>query len=246
MTLQDNILCSKNVFITGATGGLGRALAIEYAKKECNLFLTGRCSFKLSELKKEIDNFIDKEIDIQCRACDLRDESALYSLIKFAKDTFGHIDILINCAGTFSVKSIEETTIEQYKECINLNLTVPFVLIKEFSKEMVFNKWGQIINIASSSAYGGAPNTSIYCASKHGLLGLSRSLYKELNPYNVRVICVSPGSIKTSMGREVEKLGQDFDTFIEPTEVAKYVVCNSSFNGNMISEEIRLNRMFIQ
>ena len=111
---------------------------------------------------------------------------------------------------------------------------------------MIKNKWGRIINIASSSAYGGSPMTSVYCASKHALLGFSRSLYKELKGDNVRVICVSPGSIKTEMGRKVEELGQDFDTFMEPDELAEYIVYSSSLDGNMISEEIRLNRVFIQ
>ena len=137
-------------------------------------------------------------------------------------------------------------SMEEYEQCININVTAPFVLIKELSKSMIDKSWGRIINIASSSAYAGGATTSAYCASKHALLGLSRSLHKELKEHNIRVICVSPGSIKTEMGRKVEKLGQDFDTFMEPKEVAEYVVFNSSFDGNLVSEELRLNRMFVQ
>ena len=160
------------------------------------------------------------------------------------KDT--NVDILVNCAGVFPVKGISEVSLEEYDECMNINVRAPFLLIRELSKNMVKNNWGRIINIASSSAYGGSPLTSIYCASKHALLGLSRSLYKELKGNNVRVICVSPGSIKTDMGKKVEALGQTYDTFMEPEEVAKYVVYNSSWDGNMVSEEVRLNRVTVQ
>ena len=145
-----------------------------------------------------------------------------------------------------SIYKISDMSMEEYEQCINVNVTAPFILIKELSKSMIEKSWGRIINIASSSAYAGGATTSAYCASKHALLGLSRSLHKELKEHNIRVICVSPGSIKTEMGRKVEKLGQDFDTFMEPKEVAEYVVFNSSFDGNLVSEELRLNRMFVQ
>ena len=107
-------------------------------------------------------------------------------------------------------------------------------------------QWGRIINVASSSAYGAAPKTSAYSAAKHGLLGLSRALHNELKNQGVRVICVSPGSIQTPMGREVEKLGQRYDTFLDPAEIAEYIFYNASLDGEMIAEEIRLNRINIQ
>ena len=156
------------------------------------------------------------------------------------------VDVLVNCAGVFPISTIRDTSVEDYQNCMNINVTAPFLLIKGFVDGMVQNKWGRIINIASSSAYAGGPRTSVYCASKHALLGLSRSLFKELKQYNVLVSCISPGSIKTSMGREVEKLGQEYDTFIEPAEIADFIVNNTAFDGNMIAEEVRLNRVFIQ
>ncbi len=76
---------------------------------------------------------------------------------------------------------------------------------------MVKNKWGRIVNVGSSSAYSGFRETSIYCASKHAILGLSRAIYNELKDYNVRTFCISPGSIKTEMGKQVKN--QKFDTF---------------------------------
>jgi len=247
MTLQNITFESKNVLITGATGGLGRALAIEYAKRDCNLFLTGRNIKKLLSLRKElVQQYVRPNAQVIIEICDFTSKSDIFKMIEVVKERYKQIDILVNCAGVFPIKSLSETDIEEYQRCIDINLTAPFVLIKEFSKEMIENKWGRIINIASSSAYAGGANTSVYCTSKHALLGLSRSLYKEFKQHNVRVICVSPGSIKTDMGKDVEKLGQDFNTFMEPDEIAQYIVYNSHFDGNLISEEVRLNRVHVQ
>ena len=176
--------------------------------------------------------------------CDLSNVDDIMNIV--SSDALPNIDILVNAAGVFPISKISDMSLEEYEQCIGINVTAPFILIKELSKNMVEKSWGRIINIASSSAYAGSATTSAYCASKHALLGLSRSLHKELKEHNIRVICVSPGSIKTEMGRKVEKLGQDFDTFMEPQEVAEYIVFNSSFDGNLVSEELRLNRMFVQ
>jgi len=240
------ILQNKNVLITGATGGLGRALAREFVKNGSNLFLTGTDSSKLEQLKTDLqsENTFDRKIKYE--KCDLSNEGFVVQFIEKVKSTFGSIDVLVNCAGVFPVKSLADTSLEEYKKCIQVNLNTPFALIKNFSQDMIKNKWGRIINIASSSAYAGGPLTSTYCASKHGLLGLSRSLYQELKTKGVRVMVVSPGSIKTEMGREVEKLGQTYDTFMEPSEIASYVVYNASFDGNLVCEELRLNRLEVR
>ena len=84
----------------------------------------------------------------------------------------------------------------------------------------------------------------LYCASKHALLGFSRALHDELKKYNIRTYCVSPSGVKTEMGKLIKN--QNFDTFIDPREIAEYVVFICSFDGEMISDEIRLNRMVIE
>ena len=112
------------------------------------------------------------------------------------------------------------------------------------SRQMADRRWGRIINIGSSSAYAGFKNTAIYCASKHALLGLTRSLHDELRHRNVRCFCISPGSIKTEMGRSVT--GQDLETFLDPQEIAEFVVHVASYDCSMITDEIRLNRMVIR
>lgn len=240
------ILKGKNVLITGATGGLGSSLAAAYYEKGCNLILTARDKNKLNNLKSQLEASSKLSGTVVIDKCDFQNVNSVKEFSKRIKNSVGRIDVLVNCAGIFTINAIDEVKIEDYQKCIDINLTAPIILIQEFIEEMKKNSWGRIINIASSSAYGAAPNTSVYSATKHALLGLSRSLYKELKPHGIRVICVSPGTIKTSMGKEVTKLGQDYDTFMDAEEVSRYIVFNTELNNHMISEEIRLNRVYTQ
>jgi len=235
---MNQILCGKNCLITGATGGLGKEIAKEFAKNGCNLFLTGRNNDKLNSLKNELEN---DQIKIDFEDADLSDDSEIQKLIEKVKNTFVNIDILVNCAGVFPVKLLSDSTIEDFEKCFGVNVKAAFVLCKEFSQGMISKKWGRIINIASSSAYAGFKNTSIYCSSKHAILGLSRSLHSELKEHNVRTFCVSPGSIKTPMGKSV--IGQNYETFLNPNEIAELIVRLVSFDNEMISQEIQLSRM---
>ena len=237
---MNQILHGKNCLVTGATGGLGREIAKEFAKNGCNLFLTGRNNDKLNSLKNELENS-QNEIKIDFKDADLSDDNEIQTLIEKVKNTFVNIDILVNCAGVFPVKLLSDSTVEDFENCFSVNVKAAFVLCKEFSQGMISKKWGRIVNIASSGAYNGRSKTVVYRASKHALLGLSRSLHSELKEYNVRTFCVSPGSIKTPMGKSV--IGQNYETFLNPNEIAELIVRLVSFDNEMISQEIQLSRM---
>ena len=240
---MNQILKGKNCLITGSTGGLGKEIAKEFAENGCNLFLTGRNDKKLNSLKNELQN---DQIKIDFKAADLSDVDDIQKLIDKTKNIFSNVDILVNCAGIFPVKLLSDSTMDDFEKCFSVNVRAAFVLCKEFSQGMVSKKWGRIVNIASSSAYAGFKNTSIYCSSKHALLGLSRSLHSELKEYNVRTFCVSPGPIKTSMGHDIiknENPDEKFDSFMNPNEIAEFITYLISFNNEMVSEEIRLSRI---
>jgi len=242
---MNQILQGKNCLITGATGGLGKEIVKEFAKNGCNLFLTGRNNEKLNSLKNELKNY-ENEIKIDFEHADLSDVDDIQKLIDKTKKVFSNIDILVNCAGIFPVKLLSDSTVEDFEKCFSVNVKAAFILSKEFSQEMISKKWGRIINIASSGAYNGRSKTTIYRASKHALLGLSRSLHSELKEHNVRTFCVSPGPIKTSMGHDIiknENPDEKFDSFMNPNEVAEFIVYLISFDNEMVSEEIRLSRI---
>lgn len=238
--MDKKLLDNKNCLITGATGGLGKELTTNLLSKNCNVFLTSKTDAKLKKFVKQLKNN-HNDLIIKYKSANLEKSNNIEKLIKSVNSQSFKVDILINCAGVFPVKSLLQSKFSDIDSCFSINITAPILLSKEFSKNMIAQKWGRIINIASSSAYDGFENTSIYSASKHALLGFSRSIQKELKSKNIRVICISPGSIKTKMGKKV--LNQNYETFIEPKEISELTMSILELNNEMSVDEIRLNRM---
>lgn len=238
------MLSGKNCLITGATGGIGKNIAMKMVESGCNLFLTSTNDVKLKKLQSRLHGIAGRKIRTTYESGDLNILGDVENIIYEAKRAFGSIDILINCAGVFAIKLLEASHVEDFEACFNVNVRAPFLLARAFAQDMKKNKWGRIVNIGSSSAYSGFKETSIYCASKHAILGLSRSLHDELKKYNIRVFCVSPGAVKTRMGKKIKN--QNFKTFLDAKEVAEYVSFIISFNEAMVSEEIRLNRIKVE
>jgi len=233
------VLKDKNCLITGATGALGSALARQLANKGCNLLLTGRDSDKLCSLTKELDGFSK----VCWMPTDLTYSLSARDLIQYTETVFD-IDILINSAGSFMIKDIEKVLNVDMHEHIQLNVTSPYMLCRHFSKGMKERKWGKIVNIGSSSSYAGFKGGSLYCMTKHAVLGLSRALYEELKEYNVQVMCVSPGSMKSEMAKL--SVDQDFSTFLRPEAVAEQIVNALCMDNDMICKELRLDRTVIR
>ena len=238
-----NILENKNCLITGATGGLGSHLAKILLEHNCNIFLTSKSKLKLQQLQNKLEKTNKNNCKIIYQYGDLTKISDIKKIIKNVRKKFKTIDIVINNAGLFLSKPISKSKIDEFQNIFDVNVKAPFLFSKEFSQDMKKKKWGRIVNIGSSSSYQGFSEGSIYCASKHALLGLSRSLYAELKEDKIRTFCISPGSIKTDMGKQDKK--QNYKTFLEPKEVAEYIVYSINFDEELISEEIRLNRFTI-
>jgi len=241
--MNNRILKKKNCLITGATGGIGQEVSKQLASLSCNLFLTSTNKTKLVKLKQNLRK-INRSIKIEIFHTDLNNEENILEMVQHARKKFTSVDILINSAGIFMIKPIGKSTIDDFDKSINLNVKLPFILCKEFSKDMISKKWGRIVLIGSSSSYSGFENGSLYCTSKHSVLGLSRALNVELKKKNVRVMCISPSSTKTNMGKI--SVDQDFSTFLNPKEVAEYIIFVLSFDNEMIIDESRLNRMVMK
>ena len=225
-----NVLKGKTALVTGATGGIGRAIVYELSEAGCNVIVTGRDHTKLARLKAEVSGVAD------VYAANLEDIGQLVSLC----DQFrNRVDILVNCAGVFIKKPIEDNMFFEYDQTMNLNVRAPFFLTKYFGSGMVAKGWGRIVNIGSSSSYLGALDSAAYVTSKHALLGLSRATNREFRDKGVRVFCISPTSTQTEIGRQV---GGDYEKFLKPEDIAKYMVFAISFDGELISDEVRLNR----
>jgi NAD(P)-dependent dehydrogenase (short-subunit alcohol dehydrogenase family) len=239
--MRDDVLKGKNALVTGASGGLGPEIALQLSRRGVNVHITGRRAERLEAL---CEAMAVNGAKTGWTSADLRNDGDIDTVVSDAEKTVGEVDILVNCAGVFPVESLAESTADTFDECFGLNIRAPFLLCRAVAPRMVERQWGRMVNIGSSSAYAGFKETSVYCASKHALLGLSRALHDELKVHNVRTYCISPGSIKTPMGERVRN--QKYETFLEPREVAEYVCFVISFDGGLVSEEIRLNRTIIQ
>ncbi len=230
----------KTAVITGATGSIGQAVAKLFAQNKINLILISTNKNKLEAVSEELKVF---DISVESYTCDFASLDELKSLIKNQLEN-KKIEILVNSAGIFPNRSIAKMSLDDYIKVLNINLNASYLLCASLSMKMKRRKWGRIVNIGSSSCYGGFKNTSAYCISKHGLLGLSRSLHDELKDFGVRVYNISPSSTKGKMGRMTK--GQDYSTFLEPEEIADYVMFSISHNGNAMSQEILINRMTVR
>jgi len=229
-------LSGKTCLVTGASRGLGLSIARALVAAGTRVFMTAK---DLKRLSVEAE-----ALSMPSMAADLADMAEVEQLATSVMEHFGCVDILVNSAGIFPVASAVDTTPDEFEHCMAINVRAPFQLARSFIPTMVKNNWGRILNIGSSSAYSGFKSTSAYCASKHALLGLTRALHDELKTENVRVQCISPGSIKTDMGKQV--VGQDFNTFLDADEIAQVVLDTLAMDGAMIMDEVRLNRMLVR
>ncbi len=226
---QKKFYKNKNVILTGAASGLGREMAIYLNEYGANV----TCIVSPTS-KVETIGFTNKIL-----RCDLGDIKKVEDLCK--NPVFHNVDILINCAGVFPLKTFEETSTKEYFQTMNVNCTAPLILAKACIPAMKQKREATIINVGSSSCYNGSERTGAYCVSKHALLGMSRSLMKEVKKYNIRVLMLSPGSIKTKMGRLDPD--QDIETFLDPKEVAEYFLFSATYQNEMVTNEIRVNRI---
>jgi len=224
--------------LTGAAGGLGEAIAVALAAQGCNLLLTDWNEAQLARVRDKLGG------KLEIFPADLAEPAEVETLLTRAANTLGNIDILINCAGVFPVNPIAISSLDEFDRCFAINVRAPFLLCRALVPGMASREWGRVVNIGSSSAFAGFKNTAVYCASKHALLGLSRALHDEVRSQNVKVISINPGTIRTEMGRQVTN--QDSSTFLDPMDVAEYVVFTISSESNIISEEVRLNRLVIR
>lgn len=225
----------KVALVTGASSGIGNCIAENLYSAGCHLFCITNSDSGENQLLKQFTG-------CTVLRCDLSSKIDRDKLLEKLKPI--QFDILINSAGIFPLKGILDSSINDFQRCFDINVKSVFLLSKHIGQKMCNQGSGRIVNIGSSSAYNGSADAGIYCASKHALLGLTRSLYQEYKPFGVRVYSVSPGSCQTPMGRSDKR--QDFSTFITPEEVASIVMDILKFNSEGIMEEIRINRTVIR
>lgn len=217
-----------NVLITGASGGIGRAVAIEFAKHKYNIIGCAKTNAKgLAETKKTIE---DTGVKCYTSICDITNENAVIDFISSSTKEIGSVDILVNNAGISFIGLIQDMSIDEWNNVINTNLTSAFLMSKHIIPYMIKKQKGHIINISSVWGNVGASMEAAYSASKGGLNSFTKALAKELAPSNILVNAVSPGFINTEMNKcfDNDELNAIFDEIPlgrggEVDEVAEFV-----------------------
>ena len=209
-------LLGKTALITGAGGGIGRALAIQLAEAGANLALAGRDEKKLSE-----SCALARTADVEALMLpgDLTAPGHPAECVRRAVKGFGRLDILINNAGVVLSKPFEAVTPEEYDDVMAVNARAPFFLCQAALPYLRETK-GAILNIGSVVSHKGYPMQSVYGASKHALLGFTKALASEVRKDGIRVHMLSPGTVSTGMAGAVRP-DLDGDDLIQPEELAE-------------------------
>ena len=188
----------KTALITGATSGIGRATAHEFAKHGINLILCGRRQQRLDSVQKALS----RETDVHTLNFDVRDKDKTFEAIQSLPEKFKSIDILINNAGNaHGLDPIETGSIDDWDAMMDINVKGLLYVSKAIIPQMTERKSGHIINIGSSAGKEVYPKGNVYCGSKHAVLAITEGMRLDLNPYGIKVSAINPGLVETEFSQ---------------------------------------------
>lgn len=237
-------LKNKVALVTGGRGGMGRTHALALASQGAKVVVTDVDADDCAPVVLEIQS---KGGEAVCFKMDVSNRSEVESVFDEVVKQFGQLDILINNAGIYLPKPALEITDEDWDKMINVNLKGQFLCAQKAAKEMMKNKWGRIINIASvaSGQVGvGISGGAHYTASKGGIIGLTETLAIEWAPFGINVNAIGPGAIDTPMVQSAEMSKEAMDAMIgriplkkigKPEEVSSMVVFLASEEASYIT-----------
>jgi len=184
--------------VTGASRGIGRAIAAELASLGAAVVAAARNSMELDAVVKEIEDQGGRALPVRC---DVAVDDDVERLAEETGRAFGPATILVNSAGAYRVAPFLDASMDDFRRVMEVNYFATVCAIRAFLPEMVSAGYGRIVNIASTAGKYGSRNQSMYNASKHAVVGLTRSLGLELSRTGVRVNAVCPGYVDTPMLR---------------------------------------------
>jgi len=186
-------LTGKGALVTGATGGIGATIARTLHAQGANVAISGTREERLQELAAELGD------RVQVCPCNLSDREAVKALAGQAEDALGQLDILVNNAGITKDNLFMRMKDEEWDDVISVNLTSTFMIIRGALRNMMRRRAGRIVNITSISGIIGNPGQPNYAASKAGMIGMTKSLAREVATRGITANCIAPGFISTPM-----------------------------------------------
>jgi len=243
-------LKDQTVLVTGASRGIGEAIARAFAVEGAQVAITGRSAQELEALQREFSRLSGRCESI---VADLTQSGAVEHVWAKATQAFGHVDILVNNAGMGSsanLKPVVDYDDAFWETLVYVNLTVPYLFSKKALPSMIERKYGRIIMTASVNSKIGSLHGAAYAASKHGLLGLVRTLAMETASQGITVNAICPGPVRTRMNNlrleyDAKRLGKSVPELeatltpigrrLEPHEIAPLVVYLASREASVIT-----------
>lgn len=236
-------LNNKTIIVTGGSKGIGKDIALTFARLNANVVISGRNKSALDETLKELKQYNDKCISV---SGDLSNIDEVRKLIDTTAATFGSIDVLINNAGVNIAKPALEVTEEDWDTVLDLNLKTAFFASQAAAKHMINQKSGRIINISSQMAFVGYMKRAAYCSSKGGLVQLTKALAVEWASAGIRVNAVAPTFIETELTTKMfedKEFKKDVDSRIlldglsQPEDISGAVLYLASNLANFVTGE---------
>jgi len=232
-------LKGKTAIVTGASRGIGRAIALNLARNGARVVLAARTEPDLEAVCREIESVGGEATVVRT---DMSSEHEIKRLVKSAVERFGGLDIVVSNAGLGVFGPIEDTVTEDWDRVMAINARGPFVLCREaipYLKENGGTAW--IINIASVVGVKGYVNQAAYTASKHALMGMTKVLAQEVQQYGIRVHAICPGGVDTDL---VARARPDLDrsVLMRPDEIAEIVLFLLTRAGNAVIDQVNVRR----
>lgn len=189
------LLAGRHAVVTGGGSGIGAATAAALLRAGARVTLTGRDAARLEAQRTALGG----TENVACESVDVTDESAVDAAFARAAGRFGAIDILVNNAGQAQAAPFAQTDLALWRRMLDVNLTGAFLCTRAVLPAMLASKSGRIINVASTAGQVGYPYVAAYCASKHGVIGMTRALALEVATQGVTVNAVCPGYTETEL-----------------------------------------------
>ncbi len=226
-------LQDKVAIVTGAGRGIGRAIALFFAREGARVVCSARSPGEIKEVAKEADGI--------AVPCDVGEQSNIEALVQKTIDTFGRIDILVNNAGAVARLPTHELPVEEWDNVINVNLRGVFLCCRAAIPHMLEQGSGCILNISSGAGVSGPPNRSAYASSKHGVMGLTKVLVAEYLHKGIRSHVILPDATVSQMRTEGFPT-EDPDSLIQAEDIADVAVFLASQKATAHTLELRVSQ----
>jgi NAD(P)-dependent dehydrogenase (short-subunit alcohol dehydrogenase family) len=229
-------LAGQVAVVTGAGRGIGRAIAVAFAREGADVALAARSPGELGAVADDV-----KALGRRSHAVptDVRDEAAVNALVRQATGAFGRVDLLVNAAGVAAFGPLAEVSVAAWDETMAVNLRGAYLCCRAVLPGMMAQRRGTIVNIGSMVTTRTLPGSSAYTAAKYGLLGLSRVLAEEMRAHGVRVGVISAGAVDTPLWDAIPS-PPSRELMLRPDQVAEAAILMASLAPNATLEEVVL------